>query len=1292
MYKLRITSCLITITLYNYALQCFILNKCLGFFVMVATNKTDGLYNSRIVKNYLEYVKKYHADADIDHILSYAGITYYEVEDQGHWFTQTQVDRFHKILEQETGDLAISRKVGRYAASSESLGPGKQYTLGLMSPTSAYLLMNKLYAIMSLAVTIDVKKLGRNSVEILSTPKPGVKEKPHQCENRIGTFEAVATFFTKKFARVEQPSCIHRGDDFCRYIVTWESTPSLMWKRVSKLSLLASIPACAALFFVLPAMAWFASLSGCCLITAIIFLKAWHLATKELARTIETQGDAAKDLLDEMNIRYNNAMLIKEIGQATSTILDVNELMKAVVSIMEKRLDFDRGLVMLANKEKSRLVYTAGYGYSTEQERILETTKFHLDNPESKGLFVQTFKDQKPFLIDDISKIKESLSERSQDFARLMGAKSFICVPIVYEDQSLGILSADNISSKKQLTHSDISLLMGAASQTAVSMINTISFQKLHESEEKYRSVLESVEEGLFETNLAGNLQFFNDSFCTIHGRSRDELMGMNGQDLCTPETRARIYETFNGLYLNGKLSKPAEFEIVGKDNEIRTVEISAGLIYDGSTGKRTGFRGVIRDITEKKRAEALRLAKIAAETASMAKSKFLATISHEVRTPLNGIIGMTELVLDSGLDNDQRNIVNVIRAESDSLLRILNDILDFSKIEAGMIELDETRFDLRIMIDDLCGILAQKAQRKGLEFFSYLSPDIPSQLIGDPGRLRQILVNLADNAIKFTSEGEIYFKGEVFEDLGDKLKIYFSIKDAGIGIPEDKQAEIFQSFTQADGSITRKYGGTGLGTTISKELAELMGGEIGVESEEGKGSTFWFTVVLSKQKEQQPVQYIDLSGLKVLIVDPSPRSRFILMEYIRSWGCSPVEAISAKEALAILIGSLESKDPFDLILTEIDMPEMGGLDLAKEIKDMEVLRRIPVIAIASKLGRRGDSESCKDTGVRGYLTKPIKWGELHEAVLRVFVDEKTGAAETLVTRHTAAEGDKNTGQILLADDYSTNQQVVMRHLCWAGYDVDLVDNGQQAVDACARKPYDLILMDLEMPVMDGYGAARAIRELELRSEIHGPDIEHNRTGKSRLSPAGAGQDPESGNRHVPIIAMTAHTTKEYTKRCLDMGMDDYLMKPLTKKELLTMVDKWISHVPRPGPGTPDPQTAITAHQGAGEDVPINFERATQEFDGDKEFLMEVLDGFLKNVTARIGIIRNAISAGNAEVVRKEAHSIKGGASNLTANAVSKIALKLERIGKSGNLEGGLELLERLEAETSRLASCSMDR
>ena len=356
----------------------------------------DPLYNSRIISIFVEYIEQYYPDVDIDSILSYAGITTYELEDQGHWFSQRQVDRFEKILSQKTGDPNISREVGRYAASSKASGAIKQYTLGLMSPTSVYLLMEKLYSAMSRGATVKAKKLGPNKVEIISTPKPGVNEKPYQCENRIGTFEAVAKLFTKRFATIEQPSCFHKGDDCCRYIITWEKTSSLVWKRVRNYSILLSILASLALFFVLPTMPWAIFVLLCVLLTIIFSFYSEHLEKKDLTKTIETQGDAAKDLLDEINLRYNNALLVQEIGQATSILLDIRKVLKSIVDIMEERLDFDRGGIWLANSERTRLIYTMGYGYNPGIEDFLRDSDFHLDRPRSKGPATQAFKQQKP--------------------------------------------------------------------------------------------------------------------------------------------------------------------------------------------------------------------------------------------------------------------------------------------------------------------------------------------------------------------------------------------------------------------------------------------------------------------------------------------------------------------------------------------------------------------------------------------------------------------------------------------------------------------------------------------------------------------------------------------------------------------------------------------------------------------------------------------------------------------------------------------------------------------------------
>ena len=359
----------------------------------------DPLYNSRNLKNYQRYLSKYYPDLDIEPMLEYAGMTGYAVEDEGHWFTQQQVDRFQEILIEKTGNPNIAREAGRYALSSDVLGAAKQYTLGLLSLTSVYLLMEKLYPIMSRGAIVKAKKLGPNKVEIVSTPEPGVEEKPYQCENRMGTFDSLAKLFTERFANIEHPSCFHKGDDCCRYIITWEKTPSLVFKRVRNLAILFSILGSLALFLVLPPMTWGVFVLLCALLVTVFEAYSERLESKELTKTIEAQGNAAEGQLEEMNIRYNNALLVQEIGQATSKILESDRLIHAVMSAMEKRLDFDRGMIMLANKEKSRLVYTAGYGYSKDQEELLRQTEFHLDKPESKGMFVVAFRDQKPFLI-----------------------------------------------------------------------------------------------------------------------------------------------------------------------------------------------------------------------------------------------------------------------------------------------------------------------------------------------------------------------------------------------------------------------------------------------------------------------------------------------------------------------------------------------------------------------------------------------------------------------------------------------------------------------------------------------------------------------------------------------------------------------------------------------------------------------------------------------------------------------------------------------------------------------------
>jgi len=444
----------------------------------------DPLYNSRLIKNYLEYCKKFHHEVDINSLLSHAGITNYELEDPGHWLSQRQVDRFHEILVEKTGDPNISRKVGRYAVSSQASGALRQYALGLMTPASAYRMLEKLASNVSRGFKLNVRQVASDKVEVTVISKPGVKEKPYQCDNRAGLLEAIPTLFTNKFAKIEHPTCIHKGGDLCRYIITWEKTPSLIWKRVRNYLFLLSIFVSLGLFFVLPLMPWISLILLCALITMIFSFYSEHLENKDLTKTIETQGDAAKDLLDEINIRYNNALLVQEIGQATSMLLDIQKLLKSVMDIMEERLDFDRGGIWLANREKTRLCYNVGYGYNPGIEDFLKKSDFHLDRPRSKGPAIHAFKQQKPYLVNDIAEVEEGLSKRSLEFVKKIGAQSFICAPVIYEGESLGVLFVDNLTSKRPLTKSDMSLLMGIAPQIAISIHNAMSYQRLQESKE----------------------------------------------------------------------------------------------------------------------------------------------------------------------------------------------------------------------------------------------------------------------------------------------------------------------------------------------------------------------------------------------------------------------------------------------------------------------------------------------------------------------------------------------------------------------------------------------------------------------------------------------------------------------------------------------------------------------------------------------------------------------------------------------------------------------------------------
>ncbi len=850
-----------------------------------------------------------------------------------------------------------------------------------------------------------------------------------------------------------------------------------------------------------------------------------------------------------------------------------------------------------------------------------------------------------------------------------------------------------------------------------------------------YRSVFDDSPLGMALVGKSGTILTCNVALQALGRSAGLELQNTPFSDLLVPADRGAFTTRFEKLLSDGEGEFRLEARIIDKQRDHSWWRTHFSFATHANGSKKL-ILAIIEDITGQKsdvaqlmnEKEASQRAQEAAERAAQTKSEFLANMSHEIRTPIHTIIGMTELLTETRLDEEQQEYAQQVGFSADVLLSLVNDILDFSKIEAGKLSLETIDFDLFQTIEDAVDMVAMEAHKKGLETGVFFKSDVPHLLVGDPVRLRQIIVNLFNNAVKFTARGEVFLSVKVEEDRPGSVLLKFLVRDTGIGIPASMKARLFKDFSQVDSSTTRKYGGTGLGLSISKNLAFMMGGEIGVESVEGEGSTFWFTAGFEKQEDEE--LYADVAGtfydrLPVLVVDDNAATRCVLRDYLMEWGCAVDEVGDGEAALSIMKGRAAAGNSYEACLIDLLMPRMDGWQLASEInadKDINATK----LVLMSPIGKSGDEAKMKLLRwFDAYLSKPIKKSLLFESIFRVMNDnldlEAVDEAQEEVSDTLPGEETLSVdgGRILVAEDHEVNQQLFRTILENLGFEAVMASNGLEAVEACkGQEQFDIVFMDVQMPEMNGYEATATMR-------TNGVDI--------------------------PIIAVTASAIKGEREKCLSVGMSDFLTKPFKKKDIIPVLNKWMGllhdgsrssyYVPAsrrvegeltasvdvdssavlaeaatvgfdrdidlPYPRSVSVRGVPEAAEGvAGELVPVDaplepdglggsaaegdiaidetyvfdFDEAVETFMGNREVVLNVLGSYIEKVAGQLPVMEQALQDGDFEQLRQEAHSIKGGGWNLQARHIGDMAEGLENAASDS--DGGVS-----EASLAKVAA-----
>jgi PAS domain S-box-containing protein len=776
--------------------------------------------------------------------------------------------------------------------------------------------------------------------------------------------------------------------------------------------------------------------------------------------------------------------------------------------------------------------------------------------------------------------------------------------------------------------------------------------------ERRLNLALEGSNLALWDWNIETGALYLSPHWSLMRGGEPREILTTAAElvDAVHPDDKAYLREQMLAALKSDSGSYRTEHRVGTLDGQWKWIQSDGKVVERAASGRALRMTGTNADISERKRAEEeLRSAKDAAEAASRAKSQFLANMSHEIRTPMNGVLGMTELLLDTELTPAQRHLADTVQQSGEHLLEIINDILDFSKIEAGKIDLELVPFSLRESIEDALMLLAERAQTKGLELACYLDDGVPDRLLGDPVRIRQIIANLVSNAIKFTERGEVIVSGSIVEDNGDDVAVCFKVRDTGIGIPLTAQQRIFEAFSQADDSTTRRFGGTGLGLSIVRQLVQMMGGTIGLTSDLGSGSTFWFTLPLQKEDDDSDAptsRSAALAGRHMLVVDDNTANREILGHQLRALGVTVSLANSAREALTLL---RDGGPACDLALFDMHMPEMNAIDLVREIRSRLPHRDRMRIVILSSVGTVAPGEDLKSLYISAWLKKPIRQLALQSCLEEIMPSTIASSPARAVDAMRML--DKLQAHVLLVEAHPVNQLVAQKMLETLGCTVTLAANGHEAIAARLRYPVDVILMDCQMPEMDGYTASRELRRRE------------QETKASRL----------------PIVALTANALEGDRERCLDAGMDDYLTKPLRRDTLGAMLARWVG----------DSQRAVTAQDqeidvSGNDDTPavdvaaLDMIRALAN-DTAPDLLEQVVRLYLEAGPRLLDSLRSGMAAGDTDAVRAAAHALRSSSANVGARHLAELCKQIELASRAGSFTPQTPSFEDVLTEYSRV-------